>query len=102
MSGCELVSPMMKYIISRLMLSCIAATELVEKGVYFRLNLFEKIKLKLHTRMCGACHNYMVQSIWLHRLLVKIIGENHIEHTHKQMHMPDGLKSAIISKINAQ
>jgi hypothetical protein len=101
MSGCKLVPFMMKFLMSRMMLSCIAATELVEKGIYFRLNPVEYFKLRLHNRMCGACHHYMVQSKWLHKLLIKIISEGHSS-LHNHTNMPQELKPEIISKINAQ
>lgn len=44
------------------MLSCIKATELVEKKTLVRLSLVENVKLKLHMSMCKACRLYLQQS----------------------------------------
>ncbi len=53
------------------MLSCIRATELVEKKLDYKLNFLEKSQLYLHTRMCSACSLYEQQSKILDKALKK-------------------------------
>lgn len=48
----------MKKLMHILLLSCLKATELIEKRFYFKLSFKEKLQLKLHTMMCDACTNY--------------------------------------------
>ncbi len=45
-----------------LFLSCLKATELIEKRVHFKLSAIEKLQLKLHKVMCEACTKYEKQS----------------------------------------
>ena len=45
-----------------LLLSCLKATELIEKRFYFKLSFKERLQLKLHKTMCDACTNYEKQS----------------------------------------
>lgn len=52
----------MKKLMHILLLSCIKATELIEKRFYFKLSFKEKLQLKLHKTMCDACTNYEKQS----------------------------------------
>jgi hypothetical protein len=52
----------MKKIMHILFLSCIKATELIEKKLHFKLSFAEKIQLKLHKMMCDACTKYEKQS----------------------------------------
>lgn len=52
----------MKKIMHILFLSCLRATELIEKKLHFSLSWTEKIQLKTHKMMCGACTRYEKQS----------------------------------------
>lgn len=52
----------MKKLMHILFLSCIKATELIEKKFTFELSFTEKLKLKMHTSMCNACKLYEKQS----------------------------------------
>ena len=45
-----------------LFLSCLKATELIEKKLHFKLTLKEKIQLEMHKMMCDACSMYEEQS----------------------------------------
>lgn len=45
-----------------LFLSCLKATELIEKRFHFKLSFTEKIQLELHKMMCDACKTYEKQS----------------------------------------
>ena len=52
----------MKKLMHILLLSCLKATELIEKRFYFKLSFKERLQLKLHKTMCDACTNYEKQS----------------------------------------
>lgn len=45
-----------------LFLSCLKATELIEKKMSFRLSSKEKMQLMMHKAMCEACSRYEKQS----------------------------------------
>ena len=49
--------------------ACAKATELIEKQSLFELSLMEKVKLKMHLRMCSDCSNYKIQSEKIDELL---------------------------------
>jgi len=59
----------MKKLMHILFLSCIKATELIEKKIYFKLSLKEKLQLKIHKLMCDACSNYEKQSIIIEKCI---------------------------------
>lgn len=59
----------MKQLMHILFLSCIKASELIEKKLYFRLSFKEKLQLKVHKAMCDACTNYEKQSIFMDKAL---------------------------------
>lgn len=52
-----------------LFLSCLKATELIEKKLYLRLTFKEKLQLKAHKAMCSACTNYEKQSLFMDKAL---------------------------------
>lgn len=56
-----------------LFLSCLKATELIEKRFHFKLSLTERIQLKMHKMMCDACTKYEKQST----LIEKSIASNY-------------------------
>ncbi|MCK9638814.1 MAG: hypothetical protein M0R39_02815 [Prolixibacteraceae bacterium] len=60
----------MKKLMHILLLSCLKATELIEKRFFFKLSFKERLQLKLHKMVCDACSNYEKQSM----LLEKAIG----------------------------
>jgi hypothetical protein len=57
----------MKKLMHRLFLSCLKATELIEKRLHFKLSRKEKLQLKVHKMMCSACSNYEKQSIFIEK-----------------------------------
>ena len=65
---------MMNNIMHFLFLSCLKATELIEKKLHFELTVKGKIQLQLHKMMCDACSMYEKQS--------KIIEEGIKKHMH--------------------
>lgn len=58
---------MIKKIMHVLFLSCLKATELIEKKIHFRLTFSEKIQLKMHKSMCDACTKYERQSLFIEK-----------------------------------
>ena len=40
-----------------LFLSCLKATELIEKKMHFKLSFGERLQLSVHKAMCDACRN---------------------------------------------
>lgn len=59
----------MKKLMHYLFLSCLKATELIEKKIYFGLSHKEKMQLTAHKSMCKACTNYEKHSQLLDRAL---------------------------------
>ncbi|MEX0987540.1 MAG: hypothetical protein WD052_08695 [Bacteroidales bacterium] len=57
----------MKKVTNWLFLSCLKASELIEKKIHFRLSLKEKLQLKIHKMMCEACTSYERQSVFLEK-----------------------------------
>ena len=55
----------MKKLMNVLFLSCLKASELIEKSLQFRLTLREKMQLSMHKKMCDACKLYEKQSKFL-------------------------------------
>ena len=79
----------MKKIMNILLLSCLKATELIEKKMHFKLNRKEKMQLKTHKMMCNACTNYEKQSLLLEKAISASnpgeFTENHLEQLKKQI-----------------
>lgn len=48
-------------------ISCLRATELIEKKLHFRISAKEKIQLNLHKMMCEACTRYEKQSAFIEK-----------------------------------
>jgi hypothetical protein len=57
----------MKKIMNIFFLSCLKASELIEKKIHFKLSITENIRLKIHKSMCDACTRYEKQSIFLEK-----------------------------------
>jgi len=56
---------------NKLSLSCLKATELLEKKIHVRLSTREKYQLKVHKMMCDACRRYERQNLFI---------ENHLKY----------------------
>lgn len=67
----------MNKIMHILFLSCLKATELIEKKFHVKLSFTERMQLKAHKMMCDACTNYEKQSA---------IIEKGIENQQKKQH----------------
>ncbi len=83
----------MKKLMNLLFLSCLRATELIEKKLIFRLSLSEKIRLSMHKTMCSACTMYEKQSISLDKAISGSVNKDEIFVDLKKF------KEDIISKI---
>ena len=69
----------MKKIMHILFLSCLKATELIEKKLHFKLSISEKLQLKMHKSMCKACSNYEKQNILIEKAIAKQESKNKID-----------------------
>lgn len=61
----------MNKILHLLFLSCLKATELIEKRLHYKLVWHETLQLKVHKKLCDACRTYEKQSFFLDRSLTK-------------------------------
>lgn len=59
----------MKKLMHILFLSCLKATELIEKKMHFKLSISEKLQLRMHKSMCNACSNYEKQNFLIEKAL---------------------------------
>jgi len=57
----------MRKIMHLLFLSCLRASELIEKDLHFKLVLIEKLQLRLHKTMCHTCNRYGKHSILIEK-----------------------------------
>ena len=57
----------MKKIMHTLFLSCLKATELIEKKYHFNLSLRDQLQLRIHKMMCDACLRYEKHSTILEK-----------------------------------
>ncbi len=76
-------------------LSCLKATELIEKKIQFELTFSEKLRLRVHKSMCSACTNYEKQDYFMEKAISNI--EN-IESQKIKLDL-DKFKKSIIEKI---
>ena len=87
----------MKKLMHYLFLSCLKATELIEKKIYFGLTFREKMQLTAHKSMCKACTNYEKQSQLLDRAL-----KNPPFNSNKDIQDLQELKLETLRKISEQ
>ena len=66
----------MKKLMHFLLLSCLKATELIEKKLHIKLSFKEKTQLTMHKSMCNACRRYGEHSIFIDEALKKRSFEN--------------------------
>ncbi|MDB4583089.1 hypothetical protein N9164_08050 [Draconibacterium sp.] len=78
-----------------LFLSCLKATELIEKRFHFKLSFTEKIQLELHKMMCDACKTYEKQS----DIIEEGIKAHYHKHQHKTEMDTEQLKNQIKTKL---
>ena len=84
---------MVKRIMNILFLSCLKATELIEKKLHFSLSRKEKYQLKMHKMMCNACRQYENHSYFIDKNL------KHHHHIKPQEVDVEELKKLINEKL---
>lgn len=57
----------MKKLMNILFLSCLKASELIEKKMHIKLSFVEQMQLRAHKMMCDACTAYEKQSLILEK-----------------------------------
>ncbi len=78
-----------------LFLSCLKATEIIEKKLHFKLSFKEKLQLKVHKMMCDACTNYEKQNLLIDKSLA-----NHKPHTEDLDLDVEEFKETILDKLS--
>ena len=84
----------MKHIMHILMLSCLKATELIEKKFHIKLSFTERLQLRMHTMMCDKCARYEKQSEFLEN------GIQHLANAHTHTADLDKLKLKIKEELS--
>jgi len=85
----------MKKLMHILFLSCLKATELIEKKMHFKLSVVERLQLKVHKSMCDACRNYEKQNYFIEKAIT-----NYKEADSQKLTVDlSGFKKSIIEKI---
>ena len=77
-----------------LFLSCLKATELIEKKLHFKLSAKEKLQLKVHKMMCSACTNYEKQTVLIEKSFEKQAQTNDTQIDLEQF------KKSVVDKLN--
>lgn len=85
---------MIKQIMNKLFLSCLKASELIEKKMHVKLSFTERMQLKAHKMMCDACTMYEKQSLILEKGI-----EQHL-HQKKETIDMEQLKKQIRLNLN--
>ncbi|MBK8501547.1 MAG: hypothetical protein IPL46_04690 [Saprospiraceae bacterium] len=81
----------------KLMLSCRAASELIERKHHAKLSFWERLQLAYHKTMCDACSLYDKQSGFLERLFNSDTDPSEdLKLDHKK------LENKILSDLNAR
>lgn len=84
----------MKKVMHMMLLSCLMATELIEKKMDNNVPFFRKMQLNIHVSLCKACKTYKKQSTLLDEALKGSQNSNG-----KEIDM-ESFKKSIISKID--
>jgi len=85
---------LVKKIMHYFFLSCLKATELIEKKLNYKLSIKEKLQLKMHKSMCKACTNYEKHSKYIEK------GISNIENNKSSKIDIEALKSSISDRIS--
>ena len=85
----------MKKLMQFLFLSCLKATELIEKKLHLTLSFKEKLQLKVHKMMCDACTHYEKQSIIIENGIANLHNIKEIDRAEDL----DELKKTILEKL---
>ncbi len=79
-----------------LFLSCLRATEMIEKKIQARLSIAEELQLMMHKSMCDACSRYEKHSLILERGIASFHKSTRLEIDldHLKKKINDQLESA--------
>lgn len=89
----------MKAFMHHLMLSCIKATELIEKKPLDGLSGIDNVRLALHMAMCGACRQYEKQSLLLNDAISQQLNDISEKSQQKKSHLESRVKQRIQQEI---
>ena len=89
----------MKKLMNILMLSCKRSSELIEKKLFSKLTVIEKIQLTMHTSMCDACKSWEKQSEDLDHSLKNHFHNHPSKDDSDQVSLTEEAKEAIIRKV---
>jgi len=78
-----------------LLISCLRATELIEKKFHLKLSFGDRLRLSVHKMMCSACSNYEKQSSIIDKLLAVETGKQPAPHTIRS------IKESIIESLDS-
>ena len=84
---------------NKLFLSCLKATELLEKKLHFSLSIQERYQLRVHKAMCDACRRYEKQTVFI---------ENNLKHQNTHLKYQNTIEGstldveALKKQINAK
>ncbi|WP_306350017.1 hypothetical protein [Flavobacterium sp. '19STA2R22 D10 B1'] len=84
----------MKIEMSKMLVSCKIATELIEKKGVVKLSRNESVQLKFHTLICNVCRRYEKQSAIIDKALEQMHRNNNLK-----LELPSAIKAQIISAI---
>lgn len=84
-----------------LLLSCLKATELIEKKLHFKLSFTERLQLSMHKIVCEACSNYEKQSILIEKSISHDINAEkpNLSVSDYQIDL-EKFKKSVVEKIN--
>jgi hypothetical protein len=87
------INEMIKKVMHYMFLSCLKATDLINKKSDAPLSCVQNIQLKAHKSMCKACNNYEKQSSFLDKALITTLNKEELTVD------IDALKACIQAKI---
>ena len=78
---------------SMILFNCHDATEKIEKRGVTNLGVLERLRLKMHLKMCATCESYELQSQKMELYVRRVLeSESHNK-------LPDETKSEIIERL---
>lgn len=91
----------MSSVMKKVMLSCLKATELIEKKLLFKLSFIEGVQLFFHKKVCHTCSAYEKQSVLIDQAIKK--QYHHSEHFEnlteiQKLKIQDKIKEALSQK----
>jgi hypothetical protein len=86
----------MKKLMTKLMLSCVKATELIDKKAISGLSITQKIQLRVHTSLCDGCKAYQKQSVLLDELLKRHLE---LKNNNQDVDSIKELRNRILTKL---